>query len=232
MKKIRYNTCIVLKKKGLIIAFFCVVLVFSLCLLQNTKSVSSPQMKYTIVIDAGHGGIDGGSVGKTTKITEASLNLEYAKCLQDMCNNLGFKVVMTRSKEAGLYSPLASNKKKDDMKKRKEIIEKSNADFVISIHMNSYTSSSIGAQVFYGEGDEASQMLAQCIQNNFIKNLSNARGEIKVGDYYILNAIESPSVLVECGFLSNPNEEKLLVTDEYKKEVCHNILLGVLEYLE
>ena len=224
---------IIIIKKRILLLLLIFFLVFIICV-TCVKSISttSPKTKYTIVIDAGHGGVDGGSVGKTTKVSEASLNLEYAKCLKTMLSDFGFNVVMTRENENGLYSPLAQNKKKDDMKKRKDIIEKSNADFVISIHMNSYTSSSVGAQVFYGKDNEPSKALAQSIQDYFIKNLSEARLEIKIGDYYILNAINVPSVLVECGYLSNPKEEKLLISDEYKKEVCYSILLGVLNYLE
>ncbi|MBO7527343.1 MAG: N-acetylmuramoyl-L-alanine amidase [Clostridia bacterium] len=219
----------ILHKKTILmfLAFFLIFAIITSC--AKIILAGSPKAKYTIVIDAGHGGIDGGSVGKNGSI-EAELNLEYAKTLKTMMSDFGFNVVMTRENENGLYSPLAKNKKKDDMKKRKEIIEKSNADFVISIHMNSYTSYSHGAQVFYGAGDETSKALAQKIQDYFIKNLVSARQEIKVGDYYILNAIKAPSVLVECGFLSNPAEEKLLASDEYKKEVCYNILLGVLSF--
>lgn len=232
MVKRKHINFVVFNKTRLIVVIVCILFGLIACVFPNVQTTTSPQTKYTIVIDAGHGGIDGGSVGKTTKVSESSLNLEYARCLKKMLSDFGFNVVMTRENENGLYSPLAQNKKKDDMKKRKEIIEKSNADFVISIHMNSYTSSSVGAQVFYGKDNEPSKVLAQSIQDYFIKNLSEARHEIKIGDYYILNAINVPSVLVECGYLSNPKEEKLLISDEYKKEVCYSILLGVLNYLE
>lgn len=146
--------------------------------------------------------------------------------------DFGFNVVMTRTTSSGLYSPFASNKKKDDMKKRKEIIDNSNADFVISIHMNSFSGKASGAQVFYGKGDEPSKSLADNIQKYFIKYLENAKSSTKVGDYYVLNAITCPSVLVECGYLSNATEETLLLTEDYKKEVCYSILLGVISYLE
>lgn len=228
MKKTIFIT---FKKKHL---FFSIALIFAVIFTLFYPSIissTSPKSMYTVVIDAGHGGIDGGCEGRTTGVTEASLNLDYAKCLQQMMTDFGFKVVMTRTTESGLYNPLAQNKKKDDMKKRRSIIENANADFVISIHMNAYTSSATGAQVYYGKDDEPSKDLASNIQGYFIKNLQNARKEIKVGDYYMLNEINAPSVLVECGFLSNPKEEALLVTEDYKNEVCYSILLGVLEYL-
>lgn len=207
------------------------VIVFSGCFLPKVIASTSPKYKYTVVIDAGHGGIDGGSVGVKSGICEAVFNLNYANCLKEYLQDFGFNVVMTRTTDSGLYSPFAQNKKKDDMKKRREIIENSKADFVISMHMNSYNASSHGAQVFYGKDDEPSQTLANNIQKYFIKYLEKPRHETKVGDYYMLNAIKAPSVLVECGYLSNPQEEALLLTDDYKKEVCYSILLGILEYL-
>ena len=222
---------LILKKKHILTFVLCLMLVAVFFIVPNTTNISSPKTKYVVVIDAGHGGIDGGCEGATTKISEASLNLDYAKCLKEKLEAFGFKVVMTRSSESGLYNPLASNKKKDDMKKRRSIIENANADFVISIHMNSYSSSAHGAQVFYGKDDAPSKFLAENIQKHFINNLEYARKEIKIGDYYMLNEISSPSVLIECGYLSNPKEEALLITEEYKNELCYSILLGILEYL-
>lgn len=230
MKKFKTFNFLLLKKKNIIFALFVIFFAISFAFLPKIISSSSPKAKYTVVIDAGHGGIDGGSVGKSG-VCEAVINLSYAKCLKEYLVDFGFNVVMTRSTDDGLYSPFAKNKKKDDMKKRKEIVENSGADFVISIHMNSYNSSSQGAQVFYGEDDEPSKSLAFNIQKYFLKYLQKARQEIKVGDYYILNAIKVPSVLVECGYLSNPQEEALLLTEDYKKEVCYSILLGILSYL-
>lgn len=222
----------VLKLKPIIIVvavLFCAVLGMGVVSVVRTNSI--PKSTYTVVIDAGHGGIDGGSVGVSSGITEAVLNLSYANCLKEYLQDFGFNVVMTRSTSGGLYSPLAKNKKKDDMQKRREIVENSNADFVVSIHMNSYNTTSQGAQVFYGQDDTASMSLANNIQKYFVKYLQKARNETKEGDYYILNAIKSPSVLVECGYLSNPAEEALLISDDYKKEVCYCILLGILAYL-
>lgn len=228
MKKISFITI----SKNSIVFFVCVILFFcAFCFAPVLVESLSPKGKYVVVIDAGHGGIDGGCVGRATGVTEASLNLDYAKCLQEMMQNFGFDVIMTRTTESGLYSPLASNKKRDDMKKRKTIVENANADFVISIHMNSYKGNARGAQVYYGNDDEPSKSLAGFIQKHFLANLPDAKKEVKVGDYYVLNELKAPSVLVECGYLSNIEEEALLVTEDYKKEVCYSILLGVLEYL-
>lgn len=223
---------LILKKQYLIIALIICIIALFLVFTPAALSTISPQTKYTIVIDAGHGKIDGGCEGAITKVAESTLNLDYAKCLKQKLEDFGFKVVMTRTTENGLYNPLATNKKKDDMKKRKSIIENANADFVISIHMNSFSTTSSGAQVFYGKDDEAGKMLATSVQSFFVKNLASAKQEVKVGDYYILNEIKSPSILVECGYLSNPKEETLLLTEEYKNEICYNIVLGVLQYLQ
>lgn len=197
------------------------------------KMTSSPKAHYTIVIDAGHGGRDGGAVGKTTGISESVLNLQYALCLKEACEQFGFDVVLTRSTMDGLYDESAANKKKSEMEKRKNIINNSNADLVISLHMNSFPlSSSEGAQVFYAKGSEQGFNLAKSIQNSLSKNFESARDYVTVGDYFVLNYSNIPATLVECGFLSNPEEEKLLQTEEYRKNFCYSILAGVINYFE
>ena len=231
MKNLKKINILLIKGKWILFSVLFLIIIGVGFFLPKVIASNSPKTKYTVVVDAGHGGIDGGSVGKTSGISEAVLNLSYANCLREYLQDFGFNVVMTRATDGGLYSPIAKNKKKDDMKKRREIIENSNADFVVSIHMNSYNATSHGAQVFYGKDDEPSKTLANNIQKYFIKYLEKARQETKVGDYYMLNAIKAPSVLVECGYLSNPNEEALLLKEDYKKEVCYSILLGILQYL-
>lgn len=197
------------------------------------RATSSPKALYTIVIDAGHGGRDGGAVGKTTGISESVLNLQYALCLKEACEQFGFDVVLTRSTMDGLYDESAANKKKSEMEKRKNIINNSNADLVISLHMNSFPlSSSEGAQVFYAKGSEQGFNLAKSIQNSLSKSFESARDYVTVGDYFVLNYSNIPATLVECGFLSNPEEEKLLQTEEYRKNFCYSILAGVINYFE
>ena len=140
-----------------------------------TTVVTRPAPKITIAIDAGHGGIDGGTVGVSTGKDENYLNLQYSLCLEEILENYNINVVMTRTTLNGLYSPFAENKKLDDMARRKEIVQKSNADILISLHMNSFPlSSSRGAQVFFKSGDEKSAVLADCIQSVFIQTLSIA----------------------------------------------------------
>jgi N-acetylmuramoyl-L-alanine amidase len=99
---------------------------------------STPTYSYIVVIDAGHGGLDGGSQGISTQNYESDLNLSYSMCLKEYFENFNFKVVMTRSTKDGLYSSFATNKKKSEMQAREKIIKSSNANLVVSIHMNSF----------------------------------------------------------------------------------------------
>lgn len=221
-----------IKKKMIVAVLLCVFLIGAFCATYfPIKAGTSPKPVHTIVIDAGHGGKDGGAVGKQTGVTESYLNLQYSLVLKEICEDYGFKVVLTRSDMNGLYSPFASNKKRSEMEKRKEIIEKSNPDLVVSIHMNSFlTSQSQGAQIFYADDSQAGQKLAESISNQLYKNIENAKKTSKVGDFYILNCTKNPSILVECGFLSNPEEELLLQEKNYMQKFCYNLFCGILSY--
>lgn len=196
-----------------------------------TVNFNVPNSKYTVVIDAGHGGIDGGCVGKYTGVYESDLNLTYAYNLAEQFKQMGITSVLTRTNPNGLYDENAKSLKKSDMKKRKEIIDKVNPDVVISIHMDSFTlSSTKGAQAYYKRGNDTGAVLANCVQKQ-LTMLPNAKKSAKVGDYYLVNCTEIPSVLVECGFISNEEEEKLLQTKEYQNKVCYSIMSGVIDFL-
>ena len=205
---------------------------FALSATSITSSKNTPKPSITIALDAGHGGIDGGTVGVTTGKDENFLNLEYCVCLQKILESFNVKVVMTRTSLNGLYSPFAENKKLDDMARRKQIVESSGADILLSVHMNSFPlSSSRGAQVFFKSGDEKSAVLAECIQSVFIQTLPEARQSTSIGDYYMLNEFDIPCVIIECGYLSNADEEALLVQEDYKKLVCGAIFVGLVKFL-
>ena len=192
--------------------------------IQTTKGI-------TIVIDAGHGGPDGGSVGKNGTI-ESDLNLKYAKTLANYLTGFGIDVIQTRNDENCLTDPNADNFKIEDMKKRVEIINKCGAQLLVSIHMNKFTQSGEnGAQVFFKQDDEDSKRLADSIKNILITNFDNARKLTLAGDYYILNNTSPIGVIVECGFLSNEAEEKLLNTDEYMNKMCYSIYAGIINFL-
>ena len=189
-----------------------------------------PKTTYTIVIDAGHGGRDDGCSGAGgTK--ESEINLKIAKVLQDNLETLGIKVVMTRADGNGLYKSNATNYKQSDMEARMDIINKATPDMVISIHQNSYSDSSQrGAQAFYQEGDEVSQSFADSVQSQLISQLPNARKESNKGDYYLLKESKLPAIIVECGYLSNADEEILLNSTDYQNKVAYAIMCGVVEY--
>lgn len=210
-------------------------LILSFVIVKAYKSHASSDniLNYTIVLDAGHGGIDGGSVGVETGVNESELNLKIVKKLQKQLEGFGFRVVLTRTDKNGLYSESAQNKKLDDMKKRKKIIEDSKANLVLSVHMNSFpTKSEKGAQVFYIKEDTKSKTLADTLQQQLLKNVPNARKNSNFGDLFILRCTENPAVLIECGFLSNPEEEALLVTDKHQQLLAYNIFCGVVKYFE
>ena len=167
----------------------------------------------TVVLDAGHGGVDGGVTGKKTGVKESEINLSITLKLKELFQDAGFQVTLTRKTSAGLYGAATKGFKKRDMQKRKEIIEEAKPDFVISVHQNFYPSTaSRGGQVFYPKEDEWACRLAGNIQAEFNtlyqKEGVKARKET-AGDYYMLRLVP-PSVIVECGFLSNSEECELL----------------------
>ncbi len=224
---------IVFKKRRIIAIFFLVLLhlvpffavpVFAI-------QASSPKLTKTIVIDAGHGGRDGGCVGGSG-VTESELTLQYAKKLEEILENVGFSVVLTRKNMDGLYDLTSSNKKMSDMKKRQEIVEDANADLVISLHMNSLKLDYVnGVQVYHQIDDEISQVFAQKITNSFEKDIIEILAKERKGDFFILNTSDCPSILIECGFLSNIQEEKLLCSEDYCEKICNSIAKGVIEFL-
>lgn len=223
-----------IKRKMAIYSLVFLVVVFSFGYFASTtviETVAHPT-GITVVIDAGHGGADGGSVGVSTGITESELNLIYAKKLTKYLENFGINVVNTRTDMNGLYDKMTDDFKLVDMKKRVEIIKKSDAQVLVSIHMNKYTTSQEnGAQVFFEQDNEESEQLATCIKDMLKANFENARELVLAGDYYILNETNTIGVIVECGFLSNPMEEKNLQDSAYQDKLCYSIYAGIISYL-
>lgn len=194
-------------------------------------TINTPS-KFTIIIDPGHGGKDPGKVGAAGTL-EKELNLKIALYLKDILEKQDMKVIMTRTEDNDL-SKTSTNFKISDMKERVALIRKNNADLVISIHQNSYTSADIyGAQCFYHTNSTEGKKLAATIQNQIITSTNQTKiRQIKGNnDYYLLKHSSIPTVIVECGFLSNPQEEQLLLTDEYQRKIAWAIHLGVLQYL-
>ena len=216
----------------------CYTLIFTLLFVANSITANatvsvSPSSKFCVVLDAGHGGIDGGCVGVNTGVKESEITLDISKKVEQYLTALGITVIQTRTNEDGLYGVFASGFKKKDLKAREEIIRNANANLLVSIHLNAYTgSSSRGAQVFYTKNSEVSKELASSLQELFVKNLVNARKSALLGDYYILNCTDTAGILVECGFLSNPEEELLLIDDDYQDKMAYNIACGILNYFD
>lgn len=201
------------------------------------KSVNNndtiPSRNYTVVIDPGHGGIDPGSIGYKTKVHEADLNLKMSLKLKKKLEDACIKVVLTRETEEGLAKDIIKGFKKKDMALRKELIKKVRPNMVISLHQNSFTNHSLrGAQVFYDKTSEISKQIASYIQEEFISGLEHSNKTTSPGDYFMLKCTSAPSVIVECGFISNAEEEQLLLTDEYQDKVLDCIFKGIVKFLQ
>ncbi len=185
------------------------------------------QIKGIIVIDPGHGGFDGGAIG-LTKVREDAINLAISQELQQLFIAEGYQVIMTRENEN------AVGKTKDsDMAKRREIIENSNADVVISVHCNKYKDpAASGPIVFYYKGSTKGEKLASFIQQELNTELQPPlERTYRPQNYFILRSGKAPCVLVECGFLSNKQEEKLLQTSDYQGTFAYAVLKGAIRYL-
>ena len=198
----------------------------------RTRAAASPSDRFTVVIDAGHGGIDGGVSGITTGVKESELNLDIARKLKTKFDKSGAKTVMTRKTEAGLYGIYSKGFKRRDMQKRKQITLNAKADVFVSIHLNYYSSPlRRGAQVFYKIDDEKSKSLADIVQAELNGGKEYERDYTALaGDYYVLNEADCAAILCECGFLSNAEDEKLLLTDEYRAEIAEKIFNGIEKY--
>jgi N-acetylmuramoyl-L-alanine amidase len=234
-------------KKTMFVCAMAVVMGFlaavGLCVraLGGVGAVSAFDTGLRVVIDAGHGGIDGGVVGRKTGKRESDINLEIAYALRGVLEEMGFDVTMTRKTQAGLYDTTAKGFKKRDMEKRREIIREAKPDFVLSIHQNFYPVSVYrGGQAFYpvseteNAGNAGSKRLAEILQTKM--NGLYAEENVKVrkvaqGDFFILRCYDCPSVLLECGFLSNAADEALLCQPAWRKKLAQNIASGLIEYL-
>ncbi|MBQ2833245.1 MAG: N-acetylmuramoyl-L-alanine amidase [Clostridia bacterium] len=182
-----------------------------------------------VALDAGHGGYDGGAVGRVSGEAEKGLNLDVAIRTKRLLEEQGAQVIMTRTGDYALCDENPPIRKKlQDMQRRARIIGEGRADIVVSIHMNEYAGrSESGPQVFYREGCPAGRLLAGAVQEAMVEGLRPAKArEALGGDYYILT-LGLPSVLVECGFLSNREEEAKLLTEAYREQVAAAIADGL-----
>lgn len=221
--------------KNLLIFAFVFLFVFGVFFAVRNSSIkaNSKLLGLCVVIDAGHGGIDSGAVGKNLKVKESDVNLAIAKKLKKNLERIGIKVVETRTSADGLYTPFAKNKKQSEMQKRKEIIENSNADLVISIHQNSFPLSSVkGAGIYYKPGDEEGQSAGLVIKGEIEKIDEIEKVVFKSADFFVLNCTSIPGIMVECAYLSNEQDEKFISSEKGQEKMAYAIFCGVIKHFK
>lgn len=180
-----------------------------------------------VVIDPGHGGFDGGTIG-TAGTKESEINLAISKLVQKEFESQGAEVVMLRERDEAL-----GKEKQEDMAARRELIETSGQDVTVSIHQNRFEDASVyGPQVFYAPGSVEGEKLAKYVQDSLNEALEVKKPRVQMeGNYYIVKSGSVPAIIVECGFLSNPEEEAKLKTEAYQKKVAKAVREGVGAYL-
>lgn len=198
------------------------------------QTFSVPVTNKVILIDPGHGGVDAGA--SDNGAVEKDINLDIALRLQEYIEESGGIAILTRSEDVSTADKNRSKnvtQKKSDLAERKKAIEKYKADVFVSIHMNKFSEEKYyGAQVFYPAKSQESERLAQIIQLSLKENLdkTNKRKEKENKGIYVLKDNPVPSVLIECGFLSNKKEAEKFKTAEYRQKVAWAIYLGLIKY--
>lgn len=232
-----------MKRKSVFVLLFCASLVLFVVQTMQAFGVVAFhadffEKKGTVVLDAGHGGEDGGAVG-VNGVMEKDVNLAIALELQKYLKQNNFDVVMIRD---GDYSvgdqslPTIAERKRSDTKTRLRVVEEAGDCIFLSIHQNHFSESKYdGAQVFYSGNDPKSAALAECIRQNIVASLQpenhRENKQAEKGIYLMYHA-QVPAVLVECGFLSNPAEAEKLSTESYQKDMAAAIYNGLIDYLE
>ena len=202
---------------------------------KTNETVTLPVSGKTVVLDAGHGTPDEGAES-SNGTTEAETNLKIALKVQNLLEQSGCTVILTRSDEKAIYdldSKTLKQKKISDIHNRVKIGNESQADIFVSIHLNKIPQQQYyGWQCFYKEGNEQSERLAKELQENLSKTIEkdNKRVAMKINNVYIVKHVEIPLSIVECGFLSNPEEEKQLLDDEYQNKLAWGIFNGIISY--
>ena len=201
----------------------------------TVETTSTPTSNKTIVVDAGHGTPDEGAESKSGT-TEAEINLKIALKVQNLLEQTGCTVILTRSDENAIYdldSKTLKQKKVSDIKNRVKIGNQSSADIFVSIHLNKIPQQQYyGWQCFFNSKNDNSKILAEQLQENLNDSMQkeNKRVAMKLNTVYIMKNVEIPISIVECGFLSNPEEEKQLQEDEYQNRLAWGIYNGITDY--
>ena len=236
---------VIVKKSNILLAglvFLLLITIFSLNFEpDDAKAVTSDDQSVhkTVIVDPGHGGEDPGAVSDYSGIKEKDINLSVALKLRDMLQKEGFKVIMTREEDKLEYSSETRNiiqKRKEDLLRRKKIMDESGADIVVSIHLNKFPETQYyGAQTFFPPDSAESQKLAISIQKalrEMVDPNNKREALVKKEPIIILKNLKTTTVIVECGFLSNPDEEKKLGTDEYQEKLAQAIKEGIKNYFK
>lgn len=229
------------KGKGSVLLFYCTVIglfLFGTILGNHTVAAISEMIPlermHRVVIDPGHGGEDGGAVSCTGK-NESTFNLQIALRLDDLLHLIGYDTVMIRTTDVSVYTAgqTIAQKKVSDLKQRVRIVERTYNPVLVSIHQNTFPEGKYrGAQVFYS-GSAGSDALAKQMQDLLVSSLNpgSSRKAKQGNGIYLLDKITVPGVLVECGFLSNYQEEALLGTADYQKKLCCVISVCLAQFL-
>lgn len=210
-----------------------VLILFLLCLCSfsfvSAKENSLVLKKKVIYLDPGHGGADPGALYK--KIEEQEINLKIALKLKQKLEAMGATVYLTRYGDYDLSVPYAVNRKRSDLSRRANIINRSNCDLYVSIHLNAETSSSWhGAEAYYDDIHSENEKIAKIMQEEFQRSLDSKRTYKETSTMYLHKRINRPGVLLEVGFLSNPNDRYLLTQDTYQDKVATTIMNGMIRY--
>ena len=209
---------------------FIILFALCTCLYKPVIHVSSSKLlnQRVIVLDPGHGGLDNGA--SVAGVDEDTLNLKISFALKEELESRGATVYMTRTDDQDMTKRNYNYSKQDDMYLRALQVDAYQPDLFLSIHLNSSTSSAWGSQVFYYKKSEDGKRLANCIHDQ-MKTLTGTRKNVSSSSFYILRATQSLGVLIECGFLSNPEELRSLQDNNYQKKAVQCILDGIESYL-
>ncbi len=226
------------KRKRVTIAAIALVFAFAVvCCIRDSAHIKQTfsAEPFTVILDAGHGSPDGGAVG-VSGTEEKDVNLAITEKLREVLENKGFKVIMTREGDSGLQDESADTIRKmkiSDMKKRREIIEKSDADLFLSIHMNSFGDPKVsGLHIFYDKSHPDAEELADAIQKKIGEVTGAETHAVKTADasLFLMKNPPVPAILAECGFLSNPDEEAKLNDEQYRSKIAWAIAEAVENY--
>ena len=220
---------------GIIISIFLTVTHFTGRATTAIAQMIPLERKHTVVIDAGHGGVDGGATS-CTGILESKFNLEISLKLRDLFHLLGYQTKMIRTEDISVYTSgeTIAAKKISDLRQRVKLVEDTDNPILISIHQNTFPDSRyFGPQVFYpprGEGAQLAERLQQALSKDL--NPGSNRMPKRAEGVYLMQHIQCPGVLIECGFISNPEEEAKLRNAQYQRKLCSVISSTVAKFLD